>query len=1012
MSEENKNDNRIDQDVKRGKRRKKKKKRGFFKKFLLIFLVICLILGAIAAGMVFSILRDVPKIDPTNINSSLDQTSTILSPDGQVIEKIQAPENRTVVKLEKMPKHLRDAFISIEDERFESHMGIDPRGIAASAVDNVKAGRIVRGASTITQQLVKNVYLTREKSWERKIKEAYLSLKVERVLSKDQILELYLNRIFLGQNAYGVQEAAQAYFSKNVEDLTIAESALIAGIAQSSVNFSPYKTIRSEDFDPEKHDTIATLDLMGEKYIAIFNPNSIERQKVVLQQMLKLNKITKAEYDEALQEDIRANLKPATKELTGLSSYFTDYVKNQVVEVLMTRLDYTEEDARNELSSGGLKIYSTIDLKLQKELEDIYDNFTNVLIGNTSGVKGPVLVNWKRNGSGDIIDNNGNIVYYQRNNILNDNDDLMLSSSEFSFDNGGLKLKSPKLRPYRNNIDITDYYGIDDNKNLVTYNIGAISLPEGDFFVNENKEIIITNDFLDKTPDFYTKQGNSLLINGKYFSVATTGIVQPQSATVILDYKNGHIKALVGGRNIKGAKVLNRATASQRQPGSVMKPIGTYLPALDNGFTAASAIDDIPFYAGGKMWPRNWYRDQFRGLMPLRTAVEQSANVPAVKVLDKMGVQTSLPYLEKMGIIKNSDPEHDSFVTSKEDPSYNDENLSALALGGMTRGLTPLEITAAFGTIANDGTYIEPMSFSKIEDKNGNILIDNTKMETKVVSPQTAYIMKDILNTTVTRGIARRAQIPNMATAGKTGTTTNQADIWFVGFSPHYATGVWIGNDSPAITISKGSGSAAQLWKHIMTKAHEGMPAKPKFDRPDGIVSVSVCRDSGLLPTSACSGDPRGGRVYTEIFAKGTEPKKSCDVHVSARIDSATGKLATDSCAEANIVNKVFIKRTPPYDPSKHGGITPPDYAYTLPTAQCTDHSGVAKPEDDNEAVEVELDGENSTGEGVMPDGTGGTETKPTDTNKVKEKVKDKIKETKPTETKPNAGDGVDFTFD
>ncbi len=1002
MSEQNNinnNKNNDDENIKRVKRKKRNKKKSskFIKSFLIIILVGILVFGAISAGVVMAIINDAPKIDPTNINASLDQTSYILTPEGEVLEKIQAPEYRTVVSIDKMPKHLQDAFISIEDERFESHIGVDPRGIMASAIDNLKAGKIVRGASTITQQLVKNVYLTREKSWERKIKEAYLALKVERVLSKDQILELYLNRIFLGQNSYGVQEAAQTYFDKNVEDLTIAESALIAGIAKSSMNFAPFKTIRPEDFDPSIHDAILHLDLMGEKYVAIFNPKAIDRQRIVLKQMLALGKINQAQYNEALEEDIRANLKPTSSNLNGISSYFTDYVKTQVVKTLVSKLGYSEEDARNELVAGGLKIYSTIDLKLQKELEDIYSNFTQVLVGNTSGVRGPILVNWRRNAQGNIIDGSGRVVYFSRDNLLTEDNDLKISSSEYRLEDGNLILNTNKLNPYKNHIDVADYYGIDEKKNLVTYTVGSISLSPDDFYINDSKEIVLTSNYLNNNEDFYKINGSSLYINNRYFPVSKTGIVQPQSATVILDYRTGQIKALIGGRDVKGNRILNRATSSQRQPGSVMKPIATYLPALDNGFTAATPIDDIPFYSNGKLWPRNWYRSGYKGLMPLRTAVEQSANVPAVKVVEKVGVKTSMKYLEKMGIINKKSPDRDSFITAEENAKYNDENLSSLALGGMTHGLTPLEVTAAFGAIANDGVYIEPMTFSKIEDKDGNVLIDNTKFETKVVSPQKAYIMKDILHSTVTKGIASRAQIPNMATAGKTGTTQNKADIWFVGFTPYYATGVWIGNDSPAITLSKSSGTAAQLWKHIMTTAHKDKESKRSFEKPEGIVSVSVCKDSGLLPGPYCSSDPRGGRVYTEIFAKGTEPKKSCDVHVSVKIDSASGKLANDFCPSGNIVNRVFIKRTPPYIPSNNQGIVPGDYGYTAPTGYCTIHNSSSPGED--ETVDFEFE-----------DTDGSEDSNNSSTTDNKEKPKEPSKE-KPSKDK-NKNEGVDFQFD
>jgi penicillin-binding protein 1A len=282
-------------------------------------------------------------------------------------------------------------------------------------------------------------------------------------------------------------------------------------------------------------------------------------------------------------------------------------------------------------------------------------------------------------------------------------------------------------------------------------------------------------------------------------------------------------------------------------------------------------------------------------------------------------------------------PERDSFVTSTENRQVNDENLSSLGLGGMTKGLTPLEITAAYGAIANKGIYVEPIAFTKILDKNGNLLIDNTPKETMASSPQVAYLMGDILRTTVANGIAGRARMNNMVVAGKTGTTQNQADIWFVGYTPYYVSGTWIGNDSPRVTLSRSSSTAAQLWQHINTTIHEGLEGKTSFERPDGLVSASICTQSGLLATELCSHDPRGV-VNSELFVSGTVPKAYCDMHVEAQIDITNGKLANEFCPDENVETRVFIQRTPPYVPEDHKGIIPSDFAYQLPTEVCTDH--------------------------------------------------------------------------
>lgn len=931
-----------DQEIK-NKQNKKKRKFSFLKSlkiFLVLLLLIVIIAGGALAGIVISIIKDAPEIDPTKINASLSQTSTIYDSNEKLIEKIDTGEYRTFVSLDKMPQHLQDAFIAIEDERFEEHRGVDPKGIAASMVENFQHGGIKRGASTITQQLVKNVYLSNEQTVTRKIKEAYLALQVEKVLHKDQILEAYLNRNFFGQNAAGVQEASQTYFSKDVGDLTLAESALFAGIVKSPTQYQPFLRIKPQEYNSNTQSSIGEMNVLGEKYMLVFNEESVKRQELVLKKMLDLGKITQAEYDQALEEDIKTALKPGQKKLTDITSYFTDYVKTQVINTLVEELDYSKEDAEETLYKGGLKIYSTIDLSLQEELEDVYENFAQVILGNTSRFRSPILVDWSLNSYGNVIDEDGKTIFYKKSNILDEDFNLIINRNNFSIDdNGDIIIDDNRLTPYPKHIDIADYYTIDENKNLVTHTVGSFDISEDDFKVNENKEIVIAKSFLDNNSDFSDIDSNgNLLISEKYFYLSKEGIVQPQSATVVLDYKSGQIKAIVGGRDVEGNRILNRATNSQRQPGSVIKPLSAYLPALDNGYTAGSAIDDLPYSGGSSQsWqPRNNYRG-FKGMRTLRSAVEDSGNIPSIKTVEDIGIPTSISYLEKLGIINQKDGEKDNFVTAAEDPKRNDENFSALGLGGMTNGLTPLEVTAAYGAIANDGVYKEPIAFTHILDKDGDVLFENTPKETTVVSPQIAYIMADVLRTHVSNGIGRNAQLNNMVTAGKTGTTQNRADIWFVGFTPYYATGVWIGNDSPKITLNQDSMTAASFWKHIMDKAHEGLESKSSFNRPDGIVSASICTQSGKRPTNLCSQDPRNV-IKTEIFAQGTVPTQSCDVHVSLTVDTSTGKIANQYCPSYLISSRVFIKRTPPYYPWNHSGIIPRDYAYNAPTSICDVH--------------------------------------------------------------------------
>ena len=920
------------------KKKAKYSKAKIFKYLFIILFMIGTILVGTISGIALAIIAEAPEINPSNIDSLLTQTSFILDENGNILEKIQTEEYRTVVSIDKMPQHLKDAFIAIEDERFEKHIGVDIIGIAKSAIDNIKAGEIVRGGSTITQQLARNLYLTLDQSWTRKIQEAYLAIQIEQELTKEQILEAYLNRIYLGQGAYGVQSAAETYFSKNVEDLTLAESAVLAAIVQSPSRYGLYQTIKPEDYDNQKHIKVGEVDIFGEKYIAIYNERALDRQKLVLAKMLELGKITEEEYNAAINEDILSKIKPGEKKIQGISSYFNDFVKAQVIDALMVEFGYTREQAERELYTGGLRIYSTMNLELQKKLEYIYDNFTEILLGDVDNISAPALIKWKRDKAGNILDENNNIIFYSQQNLLDEEYNLILGTNEYEFADDNLVLKSRKFSVYNNVIDIADYYNIDDKKNLVTYRMGNLSLPENAFTVGDDKSIIINKNYLNENKEFYTVDSEGKLhINSTYFYRQKDGIVQPQSAAVIIDYKTGQIKALVGGRDVEGTRILNRATSSPRQPGSTIKPLAVYLPALDNGYTAASPIDDIPFYVNGELWPDNWYTG-YRGIYTLRESVEQSVNVNSVKTVQNIGVRTSMEYLSRMGIINKENPGKDNFITSAENSVNNDENLSALGLGGMTKGLTPLEMAAAYGAIANLGVYIEPISFTKVLDKDGHVLIDNTPRENVVVSPGVAYIMSDILRTTVANGIASRAQVPNMPTAGKTGTTQDQSDAWFVGYTPYYVASVWIGNDSPQIKLSRSSPIAAQLWKIIMTEIHEGLESKD-FNRPDNIITLNVCTKSGKLPTELCRRDPRGSAVRSEIFVRGTQPTEFCDVHVEVEIDTSTNKVANEYCPESLVEKRVFIKRNPPYDPQANNGIVPSDYQYTAPVEVCDEHT-------------------------------------------------------------------------
>lgn len=919
----------------------RRKPRFTLKKLLVITLMTVLISLTLFAGSVglafVNILTTAPEIDPYSINSGFEETSLIFDKDKNLLEKVETAEYRTFVKLNKVPQYLKDAFISIEDERFYEHPGVDPKGILSSLYENFKAGGVVRGASTITQQLIKNTFLSNEQTLTRKLKEIYLALNLETKLSKDQILESYLNMISLGQNSYGVQEASRTYFSKNVDEINIAQAALLAGIVKGPNIYQPFYRVSPLKFDEATMRKIGETEILGEKYILVFNTKSVQRQKVILKKMLELGKINQTEYNEAINFDVVASLKPSAKKETEITSYATDYVKNQVVEDLMEKYQITKQKAQERLFTGGLRIYSTIDTKVQKDLDEVNRNFNGILLGDLKRYKAPLLVDRNLDKAGNIVDKDGNLVYYKKENLLTNDGYLFIPKGEFSINaNGDLAITSSRILAYKKSTDIQDYYTIDGSKNLLTHRVGGLAVPDAYYLRQARHSLIIKAEFFEKNDKFYkVNETGNLFINPEYFYNNKTGLVQPQSATVIMDYKTGHIVAMIGGRDVKGSRILNRATDTARQPGSSMKPLAVYLPALDNGFTAASPILDIPMItADGKVWPNNVYTG-FKGITTLRESLIYSINVSSARTLKKIGIPTSIKYLKKLGIINEENPSKDNFVQSSENKTHNDENLASLALGGMTKGVSPLDMTAAYSAIANDGVYNEPIIYTKVLDKDGNIVLEKEAKQRRVVSPQIAYVMKDILRSTAYEHTGKNAIIKGQASAGKTGTTDYNADFWFVGFTNYYTAATWMGNDSPKITITQNSWLAAKLWGHIMTKIHQDKESKPQFAQPDGIVKAYVCTKSGKKPNQFCSSDPRGV-VREEIFAKGTEPTETCNVHVALEVNSSNNKLATEFTPEELKITKVFTALNPAYKPSEHNGILPKDYSYYPPVQSDT----------------------------------------------------------------------------
>ena len=904
------------------------------KLILIVFLILVsvgVVFAGLSGGAILEVMKTAPEIDADIVKYEMSQNSTIVDEDGNEVNSIATKEYREIVDYDKIPDYLKQAFVAVEDERFYKHPGLDPQSIIGSAIENFRAGGIVRGGSTITQQLARNTYLNNDQTYERKIREIYLALEIEENLSKDEILGAYLNRVFMGQNSYGVQAAAKTYFDKDVSELNLAQCAALAGIVQSPSENSLYKAIKISEVTDQK--VLGEFTIEGEKYAAVYNPAPFEREVYVLDKMLEHGYISKEEYEEAKNFDVASSIVPAERTNTEIASYFNSLLEKQVVSKLMETYNMSENQAWDRLYYGGLRITTTVDADMQKQLESIYSDFSSYLMGDTSGWSSAPLLDLKYDDYGNIVNSDGNLLYYSKSNILNENNDIRLRNDEAWFDeDGNIVLSTNKAYLDQTNLVFRDYYSLDDtNKNLRTHKIGSIAFKTNDDIrLNDDKNIVISKKYLENNPKLFTYYDDETFsINKDFYDIDLNGVIQPQASTVVMDQENGHIKAIMGGRDQSGVRILDRASAIPRQPGSSIKPIATYTPALDNGFNLATGVDDVPLLMNedDEPWPKNVY-DYYEGLVPIRKAIERSINTIAVRTLNEVGIPTSIDYLKNFGIIKEDG--NDNFITEAENSKTNDENLAALGVGAMTHGLTNLEMTAAYAALANKGEYNEPLTFSKIEDSTGKVLFDSENViKHKVTSEETAYQITSALQSTGQS--YGNIYVNGNDFATKTGTTDDYVDFWCVGYTPYYTVGVWMGADDQSIRMNGTSiQRAALMWNTINNQILDGYEPRT-FERPDSIVEMEVDTMSGKLPTELSYMDPRG-TVTTEIFGPKNKPTKDDDIHTLVSIDTRNNLLASDVTPRWAMAQVSYLKSKSNYDPKDFNDIYPRDWQYRAPT--------------------------------------------------------------------------------
>ncbi len=647
---------------------------------LYLFLILTAVLIGGAAGFIIFSVWDLPEVK-TLEEYKPSITSRVYSDDNKLLAEFFM-ENRTPVVLSDVPENLIKALIATEDTRFYSHHGIDLRGIARAFYRNVRAKKVLEGGSTLTQQLAKALFLTPERSYARKLKEMALALKIEQRYTKREILTLYLNQIYFGSGAYGVEAASQIYFGKKAKDLDTAECALLAGLPRSPNYYSPFKS-------PE---------------------NARGRRAYVLNRMVATRVLTPAQAEEAKKAPLPSH---PTLKTGGPAPYFVEYVRQKVEERFGSSILY----------SGGLNIYTSI------------------------------------------------------------NDDLQ-NDAEQAVRSGLSKIEARHRKK------------------------GAFPIPL-------------------------------------------------QAALIAIDPATGHICAMVGGRDFSQSQ-FNRAWQAQRQPGSAFKPL-IYAAALDRGFGAADILDDSPLTIridNKKTWtPENFTRT-YQGPVTMRKALAQSLNVPTVRLLEKIGVDSAIAYAKKFGIKSPLSP------------------YPALALG--SSDVTLFELTSAYAVFDNHGIRVGPVSILKITDSTGQVLFANDALPEQVIKPETAYLITNLLRGVIEKGTAWKARELGRPAAGKTGTTNDFRDAWFIGYTPGLVAGVWVGYDDHQSIGARETGArtALPIWLEFMEKSLDKRE-KEDFTVPNGIIFKQIDPRTGLLSTEHCT------QSYREAFMPGTEPRRFCEERVT-----------------------------------------------------------------------------------------------------------------------------------
>lgn len=819
---------------------------------LAMFLILCFAGFAVGIGFVRGAIDAAPSLDIIDVQPQ-GYASQIYDADGNLMQTlVMEGSNREEVSFDQLPDDLVNAFIAIEDSRFYEHNGIDLNGILRAAYVGITNGRFSEGASTITQQLIKNNVLqggyetNMTDKLRRKIQEQFLAIKLEDQLdSKETILEYYLNTINLGGNCLGVQTAANRYFGKNVWELTLSECSVLAATTSNPSRYNP---------------------LTHPKENAV-------RRKIVLEKMYEQNFITYDQKNDALDDDVYSRIQTVNNTASGSTvfSYFTDAVYNQVCDDLQSKLGYSASQSYKLLYSGGLQIYSTMDPSIQAIVDEEVNNADNYISST-----GSRLLEYSLNYALTVCHADGSESTYTENDMIS-------------------------------------------------------------YFQSEKKQATFANIYASKE-DIYRSVREfkaSLLISGDSVTNETiTPILEPQESVVVMNQSNGQVAAISGGRGEKeGSLTLNRALHCSRQPGSVSMILSTFAPAIDScGATLASTYYDAP-YSSGNQQVLNWWGNPYLGYNNIRQAITYSMNVIGARCLTSLvSDSTAYDYLELFGL-----GSADLFESS-----------ASLASTSQSYTVTNEMLTAAFASIANDGIYQKPTYYTKVLDRQGNILLESVPSQTRIIKSSSAALltsaMEDVISSDSSYyyqyGITptgKICQVDSMTLAGKSGTTTSGSDVWFIGYSPYYTCGIWSGYDDSKV-LSNGTEYHKTIWQKIMARIHTDLDNKD-FVFTDELESAKICSKSGLLAVDGvCNSSSSNASVYTEYFAPGTAPTSYCDRHYALRICTESGKSATKYCPSDSVVQRVYLH----IDDSDLSSGTTTDSDYLAPSnlQSCDIHTG------------------------------------------------------------------------